>query len=136
MNILIANDHAGFNLKQQLLPFLQTFGNVTDLGADNDGASDYPLYAKLLCEKMTATSKGILICGSGIGMCIAANRFKYIFSAVCHTIEETILARHHNNINVLCLAARFPHPHVDIVKTFLTTEFLNEERHIKRLGML
>ncbi len=136
MKILIANDHAGFNLKKELIPFLQTYGEIVDLGSDNNVASDYPLFAKSLCTQMTPQTYGILICGSGIGICIAANRFKHIRAAVCHSVHETILARRHNDINVLCLGARTNSPFQDIIKSFLETPFLKEERHIRRIEMI
>ena len=136
MKIYIANDHAGYHLKKSLLSFLTQYGDVEDLGADSDQPSDYPLYAQALVRKIQPDDRGILICGSGIGICMAANRFKNIRGAVCHTPQETVLARQHNNINVLCLAARTDDPFEKIVDTFFKTPFLEEERHVRRLSEL
>ena len=137
MKIYIANDHAGYLLKKSLLPFLSQYGAVEDLGSDSEQPADYPLYGQALAHKIQSQDdRGILICGSGIGICIAANRFPHIRAAVCHTPEETILARQHNNINVLCLGARTHDSFESIVDTFFKTKFLEEERHVRRIQEL
>ncbi|USO02523.1 MAG: RpiB/LacA/LacB family sugar-phosphate isomerase [Alphaproteobacteria bacterium] len=136
MKIYIANDHAGYNVKKTLLFVLEKYGEVIDLGADSSESSDYPIYAKKLADHIDDGSRGILLCGSGIGICMAANRFKHIRAAVCHSVEEVTLARHHNNINVLCLAARSQDPFAEIIDGFFRIPFLNEERHVRRLALI
>lgn len=135
MKIFIASDHAGFTLKEELLSYIKGFGVVSDLGTYTENSVDYPLYAKILCEEMKKdpTSLGVLICGSGIGMSISANRFSHIRAALCRSVEDSKLARMHNNANVLCLGARISGNFKDIVSAFFNTPFSNEERHIRRI---
>jgi len=136
MKIYVANDHAGYDVKKSLLSVLEKYGEVMDLGADSAEASDYPIYAKKLADHMDENSRGILLCGSGIGICIAANRFKHIRASICHSAEEAKLARHHNNINVLCLASRSQDPFIEIIDMFFKIPFLNEIRHVRRLNLI
>ena len=105
--IFIASDHAGFELKKQILSSINT--NFIDLGVDNKDNVDYPDYAKKLVSKINSTkkSKGILICGSGIGMSIAANRDKNIRAGLAFKPEIAKLMREHNDANVLVLPGRF-----------------------------
>ena len=105
--IFIASDHAGFDLKKQIINSVK--GNFIDLGAENENRVDYPDYAKKLVSKIKATenSKGILICGSGIGMAIAANRDKKIRAGLAFKSEIAKLMREHNDANVLVLPGRF-----------------------------
>ena len=105
--IFIASDHAGFDLKKQILNSIEN--NLVDLGVDNKNNADYPDYAKMLVSKINSTknSKGILICGSGIGMSIAANRDKNIRAGLAFEPEIAKLMREHNDANVLVLPGRF-----------------------------
>jgi ribose 5-phosphate isomerase B len=138
MNILIASDHAGFELKSSLKQYLQDSGyRVEDLGASDDNRVDYPDYAHKLCEKLSAQDVGILICGSGIGMSIAANRYKHVRAALCFNTEYAKLARMHNDANVLVLGARFTKSPeaIDMVKIFLNTQF-EGDRHQQRVDKL
>ena len=108
--IAIASDHAGFELKELLKQDIKNLGfDVNDLGPGSEQSVDYPDYANKLAEwiKANKDSEGVLICGSGIGMSIAANRHKGIRAALCHDGLTATLARKHNNANVLCLGARF-----------------------------
>lgn len=109
MKFFIASDHAGFELKSYVIKILQQMGhNVEDLGPQDSQRVDYPDFANLLCESVLKNNKsfGILICGSGIGMSIAANRHKGIRAALCHEPYSAALSRAHNDANVLCLGAR------------------------------
>jgi len=136
--ILIAADHAGFSLKEIIIKNLENFGfEVVDLGTNSAEKSvDYPDFAQKLCKKLRA-EKGILICGSGIGISIAANRFKHIRAALCHNVKCAKLTRAHNDANVLCLGARMisEKTALSIVKTFLNTKF-EGGRHEKRVAKL
>ena len=135
--IFIANDHAGFTLKKYILETLPHF-NIIDLGCHSEQPVDYPDFAQILCENIKdATSFGILICGSGIGMSIAANRYPNIRAALCHDIEYAKLAREHNNANVIALGARFLNPEdaVNMITCFLLTDFIGA-RHINRVNKL
>jgi ribose 5-phosphate isomerase B len=140
MKVAIGSDHAGFELKEKVKEFLQSNGyHFEDFGANSDEASDYPEYAKKVSEAVLGGFEfGILICGSGIGMSIAANKFPGIRAAFCMNHSLAVASREHNNANVLTLAARFT---TDleakrIVKAFLETKFSGEERHVRRLKKL
>ncbi len=137
--IFIASDHAGYNLKDFLFKKLATLGyEVTDLGCESSSKSvDYPDYAQIMSQKIGEKDYGILICGSGIGISIAANRFKNIRAALCGEVVLSKLAREHNNANVVCLGARF----LSNRKAFLIVEsFFNSEfeggRHVGRVEKL
>lgn len=137
--ILIASDHAGFILKQFLIEELSKLGfKIVDLGCNSAEKSvDYPDYAQKLCKKITEKELGILICGSGIGISIAANRFKNIRAALCHNAVVAKLARAHNDANVLCLGARIISAKTALaaVKAFIKTDF-EEGRHGRRVAKL
>jgi ribose 5-phosphate isomerase B len=137
--IFIASDHAGFPLKKNLIEeLIKLQFQIEDLGCDSaDKSVDYPDYAQKLCKKMTEESFGILICGSGVGISIAANRFKNIRAALCSEVKLAKLSRAHNNANVLCLGARIVNNQkaLRIVKAFLLAEF-EGERHVRRVAKL
>jgi ribose 5-phosphate isomerase B len=135
--IFIASDHAGFDLKKQIINSMKC--NFIDLGADNENSVDYPDYAKKLVSKIKTTenSKGILICGSGIGMSIAANRDKNIRAGLAFKSEIAKLMREHNDANVLVLPGRFINIQdaLKCIKNFLTTDF-EGKRHQDRVNKL
>lgn len=139
--ILIASDHAGFDLKDLLVSYLKDKNyEILDLGPDNNQMSvDYPLQAKKLTDKMTAgeADSGILVCGSGIGMCIAANRVPNIRAALVYEKQAAELARRHNDANVLCLGGRMTDFETakQLVDIFLTTPF-DGDRHTRRVQEL
>jgi ribose 5-phosphate isomerase B len=139
--VYLASDHAGFVLKDSLLSELKKLKiSVLDLGCDSESASvDYPDYANKLCKKVRKNSAdfGILICGSGVGISIAANRHKHIRAALCHSVKAAKLSRAHNNANVLCLGARMVKNKtaLSVVKAFLTAEF-EGGRHERRVAKL
>lgn len=136
--ILIASDHAGFLLKKNLIAELTKLGyKAVDLGCDSAEKSvDYPDFAQKLAKKLTKEF-GILICGSGVGISIAANRFKHIRAALCHNVKSAKLSRAHNNANVLCLGARVVTNQVaaKITKAFISGKF-EGDRHARRVAKL
>ncbi len=139
MKIAIGCDHGGISLKKIVLPILAELGHeVHDQGTDTESSVDYPLYAKAVCE-LVAEGKcdyGILICGTGIGMSMAANRNEKIRAALCFDLYTARMSREHNNANVLCLGARVTGPGLaeEIVRTWLTTDFA-AGRHLQRIEM-
>ncbi len=138
MHIAIGSDHGGFQLKRILVELLEELGQeVDDHGCDSAEAVDYPAFAHSVCEKVNngEVDIGILVCGSGIGMSIAANRFRKIRAAVCHDEYTARMSREHNDANVLCLGERVIGSGVakEIVKVWLTTEFAGG-RHQQRIS--
>ena len=124
----IASDHAGFELKEEMTAYLQQQGlNVVDLGPETAERCDYPDYARRIADHVTRSpkSRGILICGSGIGMSMTVNRFPNVRGALVHNSLAARLARQHNDANVLCLGSRLIGIEVakDAVTAFLTTPF-------------
>lgn len=137
MNVVIGADHGGFELKEQLIVVLGELGHeVTDVGCYSLDSVDYPDIAGKVREKILAGNgdRGILICGTGIGMSIAVNRSMEIRAALCHDEYTARMSREHNNANVLCLGARVTGQGVaeDIVKVWLETEF-EGGRHQRRV---
>ena len=135
--ILLASDNAGFKLKDKIKRFLIKKGNtVLDLGTKNTNSVDYPDYAHLLSKKMKNNKSqfGILICGSGIGMDMAANKHKNIRAALCYNIKSTKLSRQHNNANVMTIGSRLTKKNVALkcVSTFMKTNF-DGGRHQRRV---
>lgn len=140
MKISVGSDHGGFELKEQVVEFLRQLGHeVLDAGCTSSQSVDYPDFARQVCELVRSgqCERGILICGTGIGMSIAANRYREIRAALCHEGLTARLSREHNNANVLCLGARVIGPALalDIVGQWLETEFAGG-RHQRRLDML
>ena len=140
MTYFIATDHAGFNLKPHVKEYLAQKGHeVIDLGCDSDVRVDYPDYAHLLCERVLATqnSAGILICGTGIGMSMSANRHKGIRAALCHDSYTARLSRMHNDANVLCMGERVVGIGVveSILDAFMESSF-EGGRHLCRIGKI
>lgn len=135
--IVIASDHAGFELKQGIVQFLKDQKiPFEDLGPQNTESVDYPDYAALVASLVSKNKadRGILICGTGMGMCMTANKFSGVRAATVADLFTAEMVRKHNDANVLCLGARVTKPDLarDIVKTFLTTEF-ERERHERRV---
>jgi len=136
--ILIASDHAGFELKEKFLKSSNLFPEVEflDLGPKDGTSVDYPDFAKKLSLELLKgrANEGVLICGSGQGMAIQANRFKGIRAALCWNAAVAKLSREHNNSNVLCLASRVvdEKTNIEILKTWLDTQFLGG-RHLARV---
>ena len=134
--VILASDHAGFKLKEEIKKFLiKKRKKVLDLGTKNTCSVDYPDYAHLLSKKMKKTENqfGILICGSGTGMSMAANKHKNIRAALCYDIKSAKLSRQHNNANVMTIGARLIKKNIAFkcVSTFLKTDF-EGGRHLRR----
>ena len=135
--IIIGSDHAGYQLKKKILNY--NFENnilFDDIGTHNEDSVDYPDYGNKLSEKINCGDyeKGILICGSGVGMSIVANRYKNVRAALCWNKELAKLGRTHNDANIVCIPARFitKEEAVEIVKTFVNEEF-EGGRHQRRV---
>lgn len=139
MRVAVACDHGGFPLKAMVLEIIRQGGDTAlDLGTNSAEAVDYPDFAEKVGHALQngTADRGILICGSGVGACIAANKMKGILAGVCHDTYSAHQAVEHDNINVLCLGARIIGPELarEIVIAYLGAVFSNEERHIKRLA--
>lgn len=137
-SVLIASDHAGFDLRQLVLAEAPSLGlTFTDLGCEDKSSVDYPDYAHRLADQIAEGGLGILICGSGIGISIAANRHAHIRAALCHNSTDARLSRQHNNANVLVLGARTMGAEValDCIRAFTSTAF-EGGRHQRRLDKL
>ena len=135
--IFLASDHAGFKLKQAIRKFLIKKGKkIMDLGTKNVDSVDYPDFAHLLARKMKKDKDnfGILVCGSGIGMDMAANKHKNIRAALCYNVRSAKLSRKHNNANVMTVGSRLTKKNVALktVKAFLDTKF-EGGRHLRRI---
>ena len=139
--IYIASDHAGFNLKKVLIEFLSEIGyDVSDLGTDSTELVDYPDFAKKLglMVQQNKDSKGILICGTGTGMCIAVNKIKGIRAVLCCNEYLAKMSREHNDANVLCLGERVIGQELAkaIVLSWLNAEFNDSERNQRRIDKI
>ena len=137
--IYIASDHAGFDVKNKLYSYLEELGHeVVDLGTDSEESSHYPDFAKSLCEKIQSnpSHRGVLICGSGVGMSLVANRYAGIRAALCHREDVAKLSREHNDSNVLCLGAKTIslNENKSILSTWLKTGF-EGGRHSIRVNL-
>ena len=142
ISVAIGADHGGYGLKTDLLPFLNQLGaKVLDLGACTyDSADDYPDFALAVARKVACgqTDRGIIICGSGVGACITANKIKGVRAGLCHDVYSAHQGVEHDDMNVLCLGARVIGIEVakEIITAFLNACFTGEERHKRRLEKL
>jgi len=137
--VYIASDHAGYALKVTIVEDYLTKKKIKfiDLGTNSEESVDYPKFAKKLCKKINSSSIGVLICGSGIGVSISANRHKHIRASLCHDVETAIITRKHNDSNVICLKGR---PFVKknifaMLDAYFSTEF-EAGRHKRRVRQL
>ena len=140
LRIALGADHAGYEYKDKLIAYLSENGyECVDCGTNGPESVDYPEYASKVCELVRSNNCnfGILVCGTGIGMSIAANKHRGIRAALCNEPESTAMTRHHNNSNVLCLGARMIsfERALELAKVFLSTEF-DGGRHDRRVEML
>jgi len=137
--IFIASDHAGYNLKNSVISKLSKEQKIIDLGPDSNDSVDYPDFAKKLSRKVASNkgSFGILICGSGTGMAIAANKIKNIRAALCYSKKNNKLSRLHNNANIITLGQRLINKNkaFSLVKIFLSTKF-EGGRHLRRVNKM
>ena len=139
--LAVAADHAGIDLKRRLIERLTERGlPVLDLGTDGPESVDYPDFglAVALALRDGRATRGVIVCGSGIGISIAANRYPWVRAALCHDRETAALARRHNDANVLALGARVIEPELAeaCLAVFLDTPFEDEERHRRRVDKL
>jgi ribose 5-phosphate isomerase B len=139
MKIALACDHGGYPLKLSIKKCVIAMGHtVIDLGTDSTASVDYPDYAEKLGRAIVngEAERGVLICGSGVGASIAANKIKGIYAAVCHDTYSAHQGVEHDKMNVLCLGARIIGPELakELVEAFLNSQFSNEERHIRRVN--
>jgi len=141
MRIAIGADHGGFEYKEQILLYLKDNGyDVVDCGTNSIEACDYPIFAKSVANMVASNraDRGILICGTGIGMSIVANKVRGIRAALCSDLFSAKATREHNDSNILCMGARVIDLSLalNITQTWLETDFSGEERHIRRIGMI
>ena len=140
MKIVIGSDHAGFELKEEVRKYIADLGHeVLDVGAFNiEPTDDYPDYAEYVGRALHAKNadRGVLICGSGVGVSVAANKMPGIRAAMCHDTYSAHQGVEHDDINILVLGSRVVGVMLaqDLVKAFLGAKFTNEERHVRRLG--
>lgn len=138
--IALGNDHGGYDLMLEVIRYLQQ-NNIEykDFGTNSKEPVDYPVYAKLVVDSILSgeCDKGILICSTGIGISIAANRHKGIRAAVCHDVFSAKATRAHNNANILAMGGLIigSGAAFEVLTAFLNTPFSNEERHVRRVGM-
>ena len=135
-NIFIASDHAGYKLKKSIISKFSTKQKIIDLGPNSNESVDYPDFAKKLSKRVASKkgSFGILVCGSGMGMAITANKTKNIRAALCYSKKNTKLSRLHNNANIITLGERLINKNkaFNLIKIFLSTKF-EGGRHLRRV---
>jgi ribose 5-phosphate isomerase B len=141
MKIVIGSDHAGFALKNSVGDLLRSLGHqVLDVGAFNENPSDYPDFAEAVGRAVLdgRAERGVLICGSGVGASVAANKLTGIRAAVCHDTYSAHQGVEHDDMNVLVLGSRVIGVKLaeDLVKSYLGAKFTNEERHVRRLAKI
>ena len=134
--IYIASDHAGYQLKKNIILKFSKRLKIVDLGPDSNISVDYPIFAKKLTKKVSITkgSFGILICGSGMGMAITANKYKNTRAALCYSVKNAKLSRLHNNANIITLGSRLINKKkaFNLIRVFLSTKF-EGGRHLRRI---
>ncbi len=137
MKIAIGSDHGGYELKEELKKHLSVNYEIIDVGIESNEPCDYPDVAKKVADSIVSekSEKGLLICRNGIGMCIAANRFRGVRAAVCYDEKTAVSGRKHDNTNVLCLGADFTGriESIKIVDAWLGADFDNQERRVRRI---
>jgi ribose 5-phosphate isomerase B len=138
MKVAITSDHAGYQLKQALIPLIESDGHeLIDLGANSDKPVDYPDFALRIALVIAGgdADRGIFICGSGVGGCVAVNKVPGIRAGLCHDTYSAHQGVEHDNMNILCLGSRVVGKELaaELCRAFLNAEFSNEERHIRRL---
>jgi RpiB/LacA/LacB family sugar-phosphate isomerase len=139
MKIVIGSDHAGFQLKNAMGDLVRSLGHaVLDVGAFNENPSDYPDFAEAVGRAILdgKAERGVLICGSGIGASVAANKLVGIRAGICHDTYSGHQGVEHDNMNVVVMGSRIIGEKLaeDVVRAFLSAKFTNEERHVRRLA--
>jgi ribose 5-phosphate isomerase B len=142
MKIALASDHAGYTLKQHLVPYLKNKGHeVVDLGVNTaDVPSDYPDVAEAISLAVLEgrAERGLLLCGSGVGACIAANKIHGVYAAICHDTYSAHQGVEHDRMNIMCIGARVIGPALaeELADAFLHAQPSVEERHVRRFGKI
>ncbi len=141
MRVALAADHAGFSLKTKIAAYLEEAGfEILDLGTHNEEPVDYPDFARAIGKVLQEekAERGILVCGSGVGACVAANKMSTIRAGLCHDTYSAHQGVEHDDINVLCLGARVIGEELarELVSAFLAASFTGEERHRRRLDKI
>jgi ribose 5-phosphate isomerase B len=141
MKIVIGGDHAGFALKGPIVEALREWGHtVSDVGTHSPEPVDFPDIARTLCDQITngEAERGIMVCGTGVGAAIAANKIPRIRAAVCHDVYSAHQSVEHDDVNVLCLGAQIVGDRLafDLVRTFLAAEFSTSEEFRRRVAKL
>lgn len=141
MVLAIGSDHAGFELKRELIKSFETRSiTLVDEGTYSNESCDYPDYAAKVCKEVLNNHAefGVLICYTGVGISIAANKFKGIRAALINDKETAKLAREHNNANIICFGAKniTKEEAIECINVFISTEFSNGERHVRRLNKI
>lgn len=138
--VVIGSDHAGFEMKERIKKELGSEYEFVDMGTNNGESVDYPIYAEKVARQVAVTpdAKGIVVCGSGIGVSIAANKVNGIRAALCYNKKSAEMSRLHNDANIMATAGReetVDDP-VEIARTFLSTPFSGEARHARRVQQM
>lgn len=141
MKVVIGSDHAGFPLKAEVVSLLEELGHsVEDIGSFNPEPVDFPDIAKLLCSKVRSSEaeRGILVCGTGVGAAIAANKIHGIRAAVCHDVHSAHQSVEHDDVNVMCIGAQIVGPWLarDLVTSYLAAQFDPNEDFVRRVEKL
>lgn len=141
MRIVIGSDHAGWPMKAALAEHIRALGHeVTDIGSFDPNPVDFPDIAKALTGRITAgaADRGLMVCGTGVGACIAANKTKGIRAAVCHDVHSAHQSVEHDDVNVMCLGAQIVGPWLarDLVTAFLAATFSTDEEFRRRVAKL
>lgn len=142
MNVVVGSDHAGFELKEQVAAFVRELGHeVIDVGPDNGtDAVDYPDYAESVGKAVmnNEAERGILICGSGVGASVAANKLPGIRAGLCHDTYSAHQGVEHDDMNVLVMGGRIIGPELarELVRAYLSAQFTNEDRHLRRIAKI
>ncbi len=139
MRLVLGSDHAGFELKEELVEYLLALGyQVEDVGTYSKAPVDYPDFAEAVAGALRdgRADRGVLICGSGVGACVAANKIPGIRAAICHDAYSAHQGVEHDDMNVLVLGSRVIGPELakELVRDYLHADFSGEERHVRRLG--
>jgi len=141
MRIAVGADHAGYPLKVEVVRFLEEEGHeVTDLGTHSTDPVDFPVYARQVGQavQLGKADRGVLVCGSGVGACVAANKLRGIRAALCHDTYTAHQGVEHDDVNVLCLGGRVVGPALayDIVRSWLTARYIGTGRHKRRVDQI
>ena len=141
MRIVIGSDHAGFPLKSTIVEFVKSLGHeVDDVGSYDPDPVDFPDIAKLVTDKINAgqAQRGLMVCGTGVGASIAANKVKGIRAAVCHDVHSAHQSVEHDDVNVMCIGAQIVGPWLakDLVEAYLKAEFSTNEDFRRRVNKL